>query len=170
MARSNVLLMKVQRGVNTTEELYRQYREELVNWCTAMAQSRSLAEDLVQEAFLRALMNQELIEGLLPEQQRAWLYRTVRNLYTDRLRRAALETTRFALADEPPFWEDYDEADVRQMLHILPENERILFVMRYWQGYSSSELGEIFGLPAGTVRYQLSSARKRLKSEFEKGD
>lgn len=153
-----------------TEELYRQYREELVNWCTAMARSRNLAEDLVQEAFLRALTNEELIQGLLPEQQKAWLYRTIRNLYIDRLRKTAWETALTELSDEPPFWEAYDEADVREMLHTLPEDERTLFVMRYWQGYSSAELGKLFGLPAGTVRYKLSSARKRLKNKLDLQD
>lgn len=154
----------------STEELYRKYRMELVNWCTAMTRSKALAEDLVQEAFLRALLNEELIQGLLPEQQRAWLYRTVRNLYTDRLRKAAFESALSQFSDEPQCTAAYDEADVRQVVATLPEDERILFVMRYWQGYSSSELGAIFGLPAGTVRYKLSSARNRLKDQLKSYD
>lgn len=153
-----------------TEELYKKYRVELVNWCAAMTCSRAIAEDMVQEAFLRALINEEFIQGLLPEQKRAWLYRTVRNLYIDRIRKASFEAALCGLADEPQFLEAYDEVDVRQIMTLLPNDERILFAMRYLQGYNASELGKIFGLPAGTVRYKLSSARKRLRNELNPRD
>ena len=93
-------------------------------------------------------------------------FMTLPNLYTDRLRKTALESALSEWSDEPPFREAYDEADVREFLDTLPEDERTLFVMRYWQGYSSAELGKLFGLPAGTVRYKLSSARKRLKDKL----
>ena len=45
----------------------------------------------------------------------------------------------------------------------LPEGERALFLLRYFQGYDAAELGRIFGLPPSTVRSRLSAARRRLK-------
>ncbi|MDE7187763.1 MAG: RNA polymerase sigma factor, partial [Lachnospiraceae bacterium] len=74
------------------DELYDSLYKELTGWCTAMTGSRTLAEDLVQEAFLRALINAGLLEELDAAKRRAWMYRTVKNLYIDRKRREAFET------------------------------------------------------------------------------
>ena len=74
------------------EELYHSYQKELTAWCRGMTQNASLADDLVQEAFLRALINSQVLEHLRENQRRAWLYRTVKNLYLDRVRHSAYET------------------------------------------------------------------------------
>ena len=50
-----------------------------------------------------------------------------------------------------------------QLLARLPETERVLIVMRYLQGYNSTQIGQILELPPGTVRTKLASARKHLK-------
>jgi RNA polymerase sigma-70 factor (ECF subfamily) len=52
---------------------------------------------------------------------------------------------------------------VAQMLSRLPESERALFSLRYFQGFNATELGEMFGLPSSTVRARLLSARKILQ-------
>lgn len=46
------------------EELYLLCQKELINWCSSITNDRTLAEDLVQEAFLRALTNEELLTTL----------------------------------------------------------------------------------------------------------
>ena len=74
------------------DELYDSLYQELTGWCTAMAGSRTQAEDLVQEAFLRAMLNTGLLQELDAGKRRAWMYRTVKNLYIDRKRREAFET------------------------------------------------------------------------------
>ena len=48
-----------------------------------MTGSRSLAENLMQEAFLRALINAALLEELDTDKRRAWMFRTMKNLYID---------------------------------------------------------------------------------------
>ena len=57
----------------------------------------------------------------------------------------------------------FDEVETEQILLLLPQDVRLLFRMRYLEGYNSSELGEIFNLPPGTVRAKLSAAKKLLK-------
>lgn len=148
------------------EELYEQYYTELVGWCTGMTQSKAAAEDLVQEAFLRALHHKEELCSLKQEQGRAWLYRTVKNLYIDRLRHGRYEMVTEQLPEEGQST-DYNEFESKEFLSILPEEEQKLFVMRYMQGYNSKELGEVFRMPAATVRMRLASARKRLRREWE---
>ena len=135
-----------------------------------MTQNPSLAEDLIQETFLRALMNVELIHSLRPEQQRAWLYRTAGNLYLDWVRHAVFETPTDVLLEETGDAAEYAEIENAQLIDTLPNEERLLFIMRYNCGYSSAELGELFGIPSGTVRSRLFSARKRLKNMWETKD
>lgn len=145
------------------EQLYETYYQELVNWCSTMTQNRMSAEEFVQEAFLRALLHTELLEHLKPEQQRAWLYRTVKNLHIDRIRRVSYEVVTDTATDNRQSPEDNSLTEWYQILESLPGEEGVLFTMRYLEGYNSGELGKIFGMPPGTVRARLSSARKHIR-------
>lgn len=148
------------------EQLYTAYYRELVIWCTTMTGDRSQAEDLVQEAFLRAMKHEGHLSVLEEKQRRSWLYRTVKNLFIDKIRHASFETVTSEVMEESRdsvFEYSYDFLESEQLLQALPDEEQILFVMRYLQGYNSTELSRIFNLPAGTIRARLSSARKHLK-------
>lgn len=149
------------------DELYDSLYRELTGWCTAMAGNKTVAEDLVQEAFLRALINGELLEGMDAGKRRAWMYRTVKNLYIDRKRREAFETMAEQLPEEGAWDAEYAQVDDEQLLSVLTPEERILFTLRYLEGYNSAELGKLFGLPSGTVRFRLSGARHRLRQTLK---
>lgn len=149
------------------DELYDSLYRELTGWCAAMTGSRTLAEDLVQEAFLRALINAGLLENLDAGKRRAWMYRTVKNLYIDRKRRESFETMVEQMPEEGAEDAEYAQVDDAQLLALLTPEERILFTLRYLEGYTSAELGKIFGLPPGTVRSRLSGARSRLRQLME---
>ncbi len=149
------------------DELYDSLYQELTGWCTAMAGSRTQAEDLVQEAFLRAMLNTGLLQELDAGKRRAWMYRTVKNLYIDRKRREAFETMVEQMPEEGIEDAEYAQVDDAQLLAVLTPEERMLFTLRYLEGYNSAELGKIFGLPSGTVRFRLSEARGRLRQSLE---
>lgn len=145
-------------------ELYGTFYNEMLSYCVNLTRNRSSAEDLVQETYLRAMTHWDGFQNLSRNQSRAWLYKTARNLVIDQARKQAHETPveeeRLALA---PFEEDLSQAAVAQLIARLPETERALFTMRYFEGYNARELGEVFGLPSATVRSRLASAKKRLK-------
>ena len=151
------------------EELYRDLRDELIRWCTTMTQDRSTAEDLVQEAFWKAINNEAMLQTMTPPQRRAWLYQVVKNLFIDRTRHAAYEAVMEELpetaGDELP--SEYDSLLSQDLLRRLPEDERVLFVLRYIEGYNSTELGKLFSLSPGAVRAKRFSARQHLKKELE---
>ena len=148
------------------DELYDSLYKELTGWCTSMTGSRSLAEDLVQEAFLRALINAVLLEELDAGKRRAWMYRTVKNLYIDRKRREAFETMVEQMPEKGFEEAEYAWVDDTELLKVLTPEERLLFTLRYLEGYNSAELGKLFGLPPGTIRSRLSSARSRLRKSL----
>ena len=150
------------------QDLYTKFYKELLTYCKAMTKSTASAEDLVQETYLRAFTHWDDVEDLSTSQCRAWLYKTARNLYIDQVRKQARETPAeeetLSLAS---FEEDLSQAAVAQLIARLPETERPLFTMRYFEGYNARELGEIFDLPAATVRSRLASAKRRLRQWIE---
>lgn len=154
----------------TIEQLYTAYRQELVQWCTGMTGNRETARELVQDGFVRALDNEALVTTLRDNQARAWLYRTVRNLYIDRLRHTARED----ICDELPEaqlpaqtpWE-YTELEMAELLQTLPSLDRKLFILRYLEGYNATQLAELYHLPPGTIRARLSQTRTLLRRALE---
>lgn len=150
------------------EELYGKFYKEILAYCAAMTKSAAAAEDLVQETYLRAMTHWGDLEDLSRGQCRAWLYKTARNIFIDQARKqsreAPAEEEQLALAS---FQEDLSQAAVAQLIGCLPEGEKALFTMRYFEGYNARELGEIFALPPATVRSRLASAKRRLREWIE---
>ena len=146
------------------EDLYGKFYKEILTYCTAMTKNKSAAEDLVQETYLRAFTHWKDLEDLSKSQCRSWLYKTARNLFIDQTRKQSHETPMeeeyFFLAS---FEEDLSQAAIAQLIARLPETERPIFIMRYFEGYNSKELGELFALPPATIRSRLASAKRRLR-------
>ena len=94
---------------------------------------------------------------------RAWLYKTARNLFIDRVRREAACPER-GVKEETE--DDLSRIEVMQLCSELPDEERILFLKRYFEGYDSTQLSAMYGIPASTVRYRLSNARRRLRLKY----
>lgn len=150
------------------QDLYTRFHKELLAYCKAMTKSSASAEDLVQETYLRSFTHWEDVADLSAGQFRAWLYKTARNLYIDQVRKQARETpAKEEQLELASFEEDLSQAAVAQLIGRLPEGERALFTMRYFEGYRSRELGEMFHLPPATVRSRLASARRRLREWIE---
>ena len=150
----------------TIEELYIKYHLELVKWCQSMSENPQTAEEIVQEAFLRAMFNEELLLQLKERQARAWLYRTAKNIFVDQIRRKNKETIVDEIPERIKESEKLTELEWDELLERLPDGEGVIFAMRYLQGYNSRQIGEILSMPAGTVRCKLHSARKHLREEI----
>ena len=146
------------------ENLYRDYYKQLLWYCINLSSNnRALAEDIVQDTFIRGLENAHILNELTPSQCRAWLYKTAKNIFIDRMRRASKEPQpQLQLITE----DDLSEVMVRQLIGQLPTEERELFWLRYMEGYNSSELGKLYDLPASTVRARLLSARKKISKLY----
>lgn len=147
-------------------ELYNKLHSELYKWCQMLTGDSYLSQELVQEAFLRAIDHFESISSLSYEQQRSWLYTTIKHAYLDICRKNKRET----LIDEVP--EDvitrdiYSEKDLFDLINSLPSLEGKLFTMKYLNGFTSGQIGKMMGIPPGTVRSKLSDARKHLREQL----
>ena len=150
------------------EELYEDHYEELVSYGTRISGSKELAEDLTQETFVKALMNADTVMDLSPCKQRAWLYRAFKILFFDRCRRALLETE-YAQNLRSEYAEDrgIQEVENTMVLQSISPQDRAMFQLRYFDGYSAVEIAQMMNLPPGTVRSKLSRCRKYLKQNLE---
>ena len=142
------------------EQLYTAHYQKLLRFCITLTGSPAQAEDIVQEAFLRALAHADTLQEMPEAKCLSWLFKTARNLFLDQARRASKAPREAA---ESIFEPDLGTVHVAQWLAQLPETERALFSLRYFQGYNATELGEMFGLTSSAVRARLLSARKTLQ-------
>ena len=133
------------------------------------------AQDIVQEASLRAFRYFAGFRGTAASEGRAWLLAIVRNTartWRDRNRHNAQAATfdeelhSDAIADDHPeaaiVRQSEDEA-VRAAIDRLPTEFREVIVLRELEGLSYKEISEVAGVPVGTVMSRLSRARRRLE-------
>lgn len=151
-------------------ELYEQLYNELVRWCQNMTLDPYKAQELVQEGFVKAIDHYDEVKELEPNQRRAWLYRTIKNLFIDDYRKCKRETLTDSFTEgqtqlmiQP---DKYSELEMIQLINSLPGDEGKIFTMKYLGGMTSGQIGKILDLPPGTVRSKLSDARKHIKERM----
>lgn len=160
-----VFVILSERGEHMEETLYEQHYRELLRYAARMCGNEELAQDLVQDTFLKALQNSPLLGELGISQRRAWLYKVMKRLYFDHYRRRQLEHTYLEdQQSEAAYWEPgIQQVENRMLLSNLSQEDRALFHLRYEEGYSAAELAEMFHVPPGTVRARLCRSRALLR-------
>lgn len=133
------------------------------------------AQDVVQDASLRAFRYFGSFRGTESSEGRAWLLAIVRNTaYTwQRRQRGDGPTTEFdeerhseAVAEEHPeaaLVAQGERAALHRAIAELPPEFREVIVLRELEGLSYKEIAEVAGVPVGTVMSRLSRARRRLE-------
>ena len=135
------------------------------------------ARDVVQDAYLRALKYFGGFRGTEAGEGRPWLLAIVRNTaFTRRRRQRQRQETQAMEFDEQlhssSVAELHPEAELmdataRESLHQaldhLPQEFREVIVLRELEGMSYKEIGDVTGVPIGTVMSRLSRARQRLQ-------
>jgi RNA polymerase sigma-70 factor (ECF subfamily) len=135
------------------------------------------AEDLTQEAFLRAW--QALPRFRSQASFRTWLYRIVTNLCFNRLPKMRKELMALDPGDElidlPDARQEVEPAllstELRQWLHRamreLPPGQRMLITLRHLQGMSYNEISQATGMPLGSVKTGIHRARLALRQALK---
>lgn len=143
-------------------------RPELLAFATSLALDRTAAEDLVQDAILRALESRSAPRRI--DDLRPWMFRVVRNLFIDAMRR---ERTRreFSRAhsrlsgagiDAAAVADPVETVLVRQAFARLGVREREILGLVDIMGLSYAEAAGVIGVPVGTVMSRVSRARRAM--------
>lgn len=186
-ARLDIATKPQSTGAN---DIYGRFQRDIVphldaayNFARFLSRNPDAAQDIVQEAFLRAY---RAFDGYQGGDARAWIFAIVRNCYhtwlIDRRRKARLETdvqhagdSRQFSIDEVPSDEDTPEATmlrtgesnaVRTVINKLPRSLREVLVLREMEGLSYRQIAETFALPIGTVMSRLARARTQFETAW----
>ncbi|HHS97477.1 MAG TPA: sigma-70 family RNA polymerase sigma factor [Chloroflexi bacterium] len=176
------LVHRAQRGDKAAfGELFCRYERRIYGYLYRLVGNRQWAEDLTQEAFIRA--HQSLNQLGPPYDFKSWIYRIAGNLAIDGLRRYkdeislpdwdAGEASAPEPADEHPEADPEQEArreEVRQAvwraLHRLPENYRQILLLRELEGLSYREIAGILGVSLDNVKVTLHRARLAFRDLY----
>ena len=166
-------------GAETIEELFAALESPLLSYALRLTGELGLAEDVVQEAFMRLHAHFEEVR-----EPRRWLYRTVHNLALNQ-RRAAGKIVSLDVPAESGTGAPGDTTDplplpdeqivrlegiglVRLSLETLDDRSRELIRLKFNENRSYKEIAERLGITTGNVGYLLHHAIKEIALELKK--
>lgn len=182
MADSNKEEQELVRGLQQPQtarasfnEVIRRYSEPLYRQIRRMVQNHDDASDLLQNTFLKAWQNLEYFRG--DARLSTWLYKIAVNeslsfLARERKRYAmSLDDQESALANmiEADTYFDGDAAAelLRKAVVTLPEKQRLVFNMKYYDEMKYEEISEILGTSVGALKASYHLAVKKIEKYIE---
>ena len=172
------LVDRLRRGdARAFDELVTAYQHRVFSVALRMLRNRTEAEEVAQEVFLRVYRTVTAFRG--DAKLSTWLYAIASRLCLNRLassdRRVTREgdetLTRLASGDATPV-DELERSELEATLHRaiaeLPEERRIVVVLRDLEGLSYEEIAAALDLELGTVRSRLHRARMDLKEKLER--
>lgn len=168
-------------------ELLHRYERPVYSLVYRMVRDRELAEDLAQEAFIRAFRS---IDSYDPSYKFSnWIFKIANNRVIDHLRKRRLDTrsidgaptahsddelarTGFSIEDSGERPDAYVEnlelgAQIEAAIGQLRPEYRSVILLRHVEGYSYDEIADLLELPLGTVKTYIHRARAELRDALE---
>ena len=154
--------------------------DALMRTARRMTKNETDAEDLVQEAMLKAYRFFDKFEE--GTNCKAWLFKIMTNIFINNYRSKAKAPQSLAFDDiddsflfgqlaktkdvsdpEKEFFSKIFDDDVKKAINELPEDFRIVVVLSFLEGFAYQEIADITGLQIGTVKSRLHRGRKLLQ-------
>jgi RNA polymerase sigma-70 factor, ECF subfamily len=154
------------------EQLIRLYQNRILTLAFRMLRNREDAEDIAQEAFLKAFAQLQRLHD--DAAFGAWVGRIAANLCLAKLRHKSAKaeiltdpTVLCAQADNAEQWIDHQEAEaIRNAVAQLPTKYRWALVSFYVEGRSYEETAKLAGIPTLTLKTRLYRARQLLRDKL----
>jgi RNA polymerase sigma-70 factor, ECF subfamily len=173
------LILRCQAGNRQAfEELFNLYRDDVFRFSYLVVRDASLAQDVVQEAFLKVFRS--IGKFQFRSSFKSWLYRVAVNEAITLLRRRKIKedldpTPDFSWSQGTPGaardWQPEEavlESEEKSMLRWaigqLDPVHRSVVVLKYFHEFSDTEIAAVIGCPAGTVKSRLHRARELLRT------
>lgn len=149
--------------------IYEKYNKEFIAFGISLTGNQDKAMDLLQEAYISALDNEEMFECMNEYQIKGWFFTTMKNKNIDIIRKnsrlvSMVESDYIDYADKS---QEFEESIImNQFLNLLPEKYRTIIYLRYYHGLNSKEIGERLGISPSTVRTRLSKSLDILRKNI----
>lgn len=169
------LMAAVCRGeLDALGVLFERHRARVHALCYRLTGDAAVADDLVQETFLRILKYRKGFAGRAAFT--TWLYRLARNVCVDHLRGEARIRRRTDRARQEQPWQrgedpiefDYRLATLRAALYELPPDKREVLVLSRFEGLSYAEIADVCGTTEAAIKARAHRAMRELRQTFEK--
>lgn len=155
------------------KQLYLKYQKEIYLYLYSLCKNRDLAQDLVQETFLKAILS-------LPNEHtnvRAWFYMVARNLYFNHRKKeknpVSLEEFGEEICDEKAqevleyLWQDERKRFLYQALQRLNEDKREVLILQYFGELSQREIAAMLRKTPENIRILAYRGKKELRAYME---
>ncbi len=167
------LIQEAQKGDQQSfSQLVHQYKGHVYRQAYAMVNDKMEAEDIAQEAFIKAYYSLHKLENTYAFV--SWLTRIVSNVCYDHLQKLSKRKT---VSIEQPLEDHHSPIEatslklsIREALQHLSLEHRSVIILRDIQGFSYHEISEILKVPLGTVKSRINAARTDLKNELLRGE
>jgi RNA polymerase sigma-70 factor (ECF subfamily) len=156
--------------------LVSKYKGQVFRHAYAMMNDRQEAEDVAQEAFIKAFYSLNKLDNDFAFV--SWLTRIVSNLCYDKLKKIQKKKTvqlenleqNSLHHSTSPIDRSHTKLVIQEAMKKLSTEHRTALVLRDVQGYSYEEISEILKIPIGTVKSRINAARGTMKKELSRGD
>ncbi|MCW8875961.1 MAG: RNA polymerase sigma factor [Kangiellaceae bacterium] len=157
--------------INSFEHLYRAYHRRLLMFCTRLCGEQSLAEEVVQEAFVKAWQG---LPGFKQQSQfYTWLRTIASRVVIDRIRLKSHQIWENSVEFDSEIAAHHPESgakiDLDKLILKLPHGARSVLVLHDIEGYSHQEIGNLLNIATGTSKAQLARARMLLRELYLAG-
>ncbi|HSX31239.1 MAG TPA: sigma-70 family RNA polymerase sigma factor [Candidatus Saccharimonadales bacterium] len=171
MKNEDEIIQEIINGADYYEELVHLYHVGLIIHCEQLVGDRDDAEDIAQEAFIKAYQK---LAKFNPKKARfsTWLYKIATNLAVDFLRahkrRIVVEDIELvAEATMPAHIEEDEKRElIEQVAQLQPPEFRRVIEAYFWEGKSYQEIADAERIPLNTVRSRLRRAKLQLKERL----
>jgi len=138
-------------------ELVRRYKDRLVNFVFRFVTSREMAEDIVQDTFLKLYTSSHMYKEIA--RFSTWIY-TIHDMGIDD---KEFEIPSDTYNPERESRSAYQEKEIQIAISRLPEQFKTAIILRDIQELSYEEISKIVGVPAGTVKSRINRGRQKLQ-------
>jgi RNA polymerase sigma-70 factor, ECF subfamily len=176
-------IKQVKKGdQNAFAEIVDLYKDKIYQLCYRMLGNAHEAEDIAQEAFIRAYVNIHTYD--MSKKFSTWLYRIATNLSIDRIRKKkpdyfldaeiagtdGLTMYSQVAAEEKLPEEEIETMELQQTIQNeilkLPDKYRSVIVLKYIDELPLKEISEILDIPIGTVKTRIHRGREALRKQL----
>ncbi len=170
-----LLVLECQRGdPRALDRLVERWNKRLLVHAFRLVGEQEGAKEVVQEAWLAVVRGVQKLQD--PSRFRPWVFQIVTHKAADFVRKAQLqrrsEAELRARAESSAALDNAERKDdddtMQRALARLPPDSRAILALLYIEEMSVVEIAQVLGVPAGTVKSRLHSAREQLKETIER--